>query len=155
MALICRVGTCAAGDASLDSTIASDLDRAADEGLFLHFYLFQRLAAAGLNDAAFDLAKDRIALGDTFFRESGVLLKPAFRAARRDPRVMELFDAAMQLEYWLETGDWPDYCADPELPYDCEEAAQRYILSKPRDHGIGGDHQAGGAQAIRYRRHPA
>jgi len=148
--LLARLVTVAEqGDASLDSTIAADLVQAADEGLILHFYLFQWLAAAGLNDAAFDLARDRIALGDTFFRESGVLLKPAFTAARRDPRVMELFDATRQLDYWLETGNWPDYCAHPELPYDCEEAAQRYILSEPRDHGIGDDHQAGGAPANR------
>jgi hypothetical protein len=41
---------------------------------------------------------------------------------------MELFAASGQLDYWLQTGHWPDYCADPELPYDCE-AAGRAIRS--------------------------
>jgi TolB-like protein/DNA-binding winged helix-turn-helix (wHTH) protein/Tfp pilus assembly protein PilF len=112
------------GDSAVDREIASDLTRAADEGLILHYFAFQLLAAAGLNDAAFDLARERIALDDAFFRT--VLFKPAFRAGRHDPRVMELFEATTQLDYWLQTGKWPDFCAEPELPYDCEEAARRF-----------------------------
>jgi TolB-like protein len=116
-------------DSTVDPTIGSDLVKVADEGLVLYYYAFQLLAAAGLNDAAFDLARERISLGDGFFRV--VLLKPAFRAARRDPRVMELFEATTQLDYWLQTGNWPDFCADPELPYDCEEAARRFHENPP------------------------
>lgn len=40
---------------------------------------------------------------------------------------MKWFDAGTQLDYWMATGRWPDFCADPNLPYDCREAAQRYI----------------------------
>lgn len=112
------------GDSTVDHEIASDLTRAADEGLILHYYAFQLLAAAGLNDAAFDLARERISLDDMFFRT--VLLKPAFRSGRHDPKVMELFEATTQLDYWLQTSNWPDFCAEPELPYDCEEVARQF-----------------------------
>jgi len=118
------------GDSAMDPTIDSDLVQAADEGLLLHYYAFQLLAAAGLNDAAFNLAKERISLDDIFFRS--VLFKPAFGTARRDPRVMELFDATTQLDYWLQTGNWPDFCADPKLPYDCEEAARQFRENPPQ-----------------------
>ena len=116
-------------DSTMDLTIDSELVKVADEGLVLHYYIFQLLAAAGLNDAAFDLARERISLGDMFFRV--VLLRPAFRVARRDPRVMELFEATTQLDYWLQTGNWPDFCTDPELPYECEKAARRFRENPP------------------------
>jgi len=130
--LVSRLVTAAEqADSSLDPTIASDLVRAADEGLLLHFYVAQWLAAAGLNEAALDIARERIALGDAFFRESGIVMKPAFRTARRDPRVMELFDVTGQLDYWLESDNWPDYCTDLELPYECKETARQFRENPP------------------------
>jgi len=113
------------GGSSLDPDIANDLLAVADEGLIPHFYVCQWLAAAGLKDAALELARTRITQGDTLFRESGILLKPAFRTARRNPEIFELFAETGQLDYWLETDNWPDYCAEPELPYVCEQIAAR------------------------------
>lgn len=111
-------------DISSDSMLASDLIEAADGGLILHFYVAQLLAVSGLVDAALDLVMQRIAEGDTLVRESGILLRPAFAQARQNPRIMALFKKTGQLEYWLQTDSWPDYCRDPELPYDCEETAR-------------------------------
>ena len=66
-----------------------------------------------------------MAAGEWLVREAGILLRPAFTNARQDPGIMEFFASTGQLEYWLKTDTWPDYCSDPELPYDCEEAARR------------------------------
>jgi hypothetical protein len=27
------------------------------------------------------------------------------------------------LEYWLTSDEWPDFCEDPDLPYDCRSVA--------------------------------
>jgi len=116
-------------DVSMDPMLASELEAAADEGLMLHFYVAQLLAVAGFKEAALDLVMRRFDAGDTLVRESGILLRPAFSQARQDPRIMELFDITGQFDYWLDSETWPDYCSDPELPYDCETAARR-VLSK-------------------------
>jgi hypothetical protein len=26
------------------------------------------------------------------------------------------------LQYWQSSGQWPDFCFDPDLPYDCKKA---------------------------------
>ena len=110
-------------DAYLDVAIGSDMVTAADEGLIPHHFVCLLLAAAGLNDAAFDLAGQRISMGEVWYRE--LILMPAFGNARHDPRVMELFEATGQLDYWQQTGKWPDFCAEPDLPYECQNAALR------------------------------
>ncbi|MGD9967223.1 MAG: hypothetical protein AB7T59_11925 [Hyphomonadaceae bacterium] len=47
------------------------------------------------------------------------------RAMRRDPRFIGLARELGLVEYWTETGDWPDFCAEPDLPYDCRVEAAR------------------------------
>ena len=84
----------------------------------------QLLAVARFQDAATELVMQRIAKGDNLVRESGILLRPAFWQARRDPRIMELFNQTGHAQYWLETNHWPDYCEAPDLPYDCESLAK-------------------------------
>jgi len=123
--LIERLVTAAeSADTHLDLDIGSDLVLAADDGLIPHGYTFALLAAAGQNNAAFDLAKERILLGEVWYREA--MLLPAFSMGRKDPRVMELLETTGQLDYWLKTGKWPDFCSDQELPYDCEDLARRF-----------------------------
>ena len=59
-------------------------------------------------------------------RESGILLRPAFSKARQDPGIMKWLDRTGHLDYWLGTDTWPDFCSDPDLPYNCQDAARRY-----------------------------
>lgn len=40
---------------------------------------------------------------------------------RSDPRFLELAASVGLVDYWEETGIWPDFCARPDLPYDCRE----------------------------------
>ena len=116
------------GDPDSDPLLPSDMLAAADEGLILHTYVAMMLGAAGMNEPAFKLANQRIEVDDRYFRQA--LFRPAFREIRTDPGVMELFEMTTQLDYWLETGFWPDFCNRPQLPYDCEEAALRYRASR-------------------------
>ncbi|HVN01979.1 MAG TPA: TIR domain-containing protein [Caulobacteraceae bacterium] len=44
---------------------------------------------------------------------------------RRDPRFMQLAARLGLVNYWRATGAWPDFCAEPGLPYDCKAEAAR------------------------------
>jgi adenylate cyclase len=45
---------------------------------------------------------------------------------RRDPRIWRTFDAVGLTRYWRNSNQWPDFCGDRNLPYDCRAvAAQR------------------------------
>jgi hypothetical protein len=42
---------------------------------------------------------------------------------RRDPRFMPLAAQVGLVDYWEKTGKWPDFCAEPDLPYDGRKRA--------------------------------
>jgi hypothetical protein len=42
---------------------------------------------------------------------------------RRDPRYMTLAAKIGLVDYWRSTNRWPDFCAEPKLPYDCRAQA--------------------------------
>lgn len=81
---------------------------------------------AGLNDSdrAFAVAERMLrdqgsnAWWGTFFEPMGANL-------RRDPRFMPLMQRAGLIEYWRTSDRWPDFCAEPDLPYDCRAEAAR------------------------------
>lgn len=52
---------------------------------------------------------------------------PPWANLRRDPRFMTLIKEFGLIQYWRETGVWPDFCAEPDLPYDCEAEAARVL----------------------------
>lgn len=56
-----------------------------------------------------------------FGREA--LFEPDMRSVRADPRFMPFAQRRGLVDYWLDTNQWPDFCADDKLPYDCREAA--------------------------------
>lgn len=47
------------------------------------------------------------------------LFYPEMKAFRRDPRFMPFVADRGLVRYWRETKQWPDFCAEPDLPYDC------------------------------------
>jgi hypothetical protein len=53
------------------------------------------------------------------------LYYPELRALRADPRFMPFTKRVGLLDHWSRTGKWPDFCADPDLPYDCRAEARR------------------------------
>jgi DNA-binding winged helix-turn-helix (wHTH) protein/tetratricopeptide (TPR) repeat protein len=50
-----------------------------------------------------------------------VLVRPALRNFRHDPRFMRVAARLGLLQYWQSSGNWPDFCFDSDLPYDCKK----------------------------------
>jgi len=58
--------------------------------------------------------------------ESETFFRPALRDVWRDPRSMAAAAHLGLLHYWKASGNWPDFCSDPTLPYDCKTEAAKY-----------------------------
>lgn len=54
-----------------------------------------------------------------------VIFRPAFADLHRDPRFMQAAQRLGLLDYWRGSGNWPDFCFDPDLPYDCKAEAAK------------------------------
>ncbi len=100
----------------------------------------QLLGAVATAEEMFSFAAERIAAGDDFILS--VLYKPTLQRMRRDRRVMQLFQRDGVLEYWLQSGRWPDFCAEPALPYNCRAEADR--LADGTDLAVTGSSVPGG-----------
>ena len=53
------------------------------------------------------------------------LFRPAQADLRADPRFMLVASKFGLLDYWQRSGDWPDFCSDPDLPYNCKKEAAK------------------------------
>jgi len=58
---------------------------------------------------------------------SYVLFRPTVAEVRRDPRFMRVAKRIGLVDYWQSSGQWPDFCSDPSLPYDCRKVAASLI----------------------------
>jgi hypothetical protein len=61
-----------------------------------------------------------------------LLFYPEMKAVRRDPRFWPFAKSVGLADYWLKTGHWPDFCAEPDLPYDCKAEAAKLSAVRPR-----------------------
>lgn len=82
------------------------------------------LAREGDVDGAFALLQGALP-GSPLF-----LYYPEMRAVRADPRFWTLAKRIGLVDYWRKSGRWPDFCAEPGLPYDCKAAAQA-VMARP------------------------
>jgi class 3 adenylate cyclase/TolB-like protein len=87
-------------------------------------FLIQILGGLGDIDGVFETADALLA------REGegawwGMFFEPSGRAVRRDPRFMPFMQRAGLVDYWRTSNQWPDFCAEPDLPYDCRTEAAR------------------------------
>jgi tetratricopeptide (TPR) repeat protein len=60
-----------------------------------------------------------------FDRQTYALFRPWFNNLRRDPRFMRLAKRLGLLNYWQKSGNWPDFCDEADLPYECKEEAAK------------------------------
>lgn len=81
--------------------------------------------------AQFDRKEDLFALllswpepGDIAIM-SEVFFRPEFKEERRDPRFLRITHRAGLLDYWRQSGKWPDFCSEPGLPYNCKTEAAK------------------------------
>lgn len=63
---------------------------------------------------------------DVLASGSYLLFRPALNRLRQDPRFMAVAKRIGLIDYWRQSGEWPDFCSDPALPYDCKTEAAKY-----------------------------
>lgn len=117
--------------ARLDPTPAN-IERAIaeDQKIYQQYPAFiapivQTLAQFGRIDEVLDILLQYKG-GDLSGLAAEVLFRPAFRDVWRDPRSIAAAAHLGLLHYWKATGKWPDFCADPALPYSCKKEAAKY-----------------------------
>jgi DNA-binding winged helix-turn-helix (wHTH) protein/TolB-like protein len=96
------------------------------------------LASMGLTDDAFRLADRWARAPQDDYSGTRYLFPPRGAGElQRDPRFIALAAKLGLVDYWRATGKWPDFCAEPGLPYDCKaEAAKAVVASRtPRSPG--------------------
>ena len=70
---------------------------------------------------------------DALALSTETLFRPAFRKLHKDARILKVAERVGLLDYWIRSGEWPDYCYSAELPYDCKLEA-----AKIRSGGVSG-----------------
>jgi hypothetical protein len=86
----------------------------------------EALSVLGFTDDAFAVAQRFTPRGNG---TSSALFFTLTAPLRRDPRFMQLAARIGLVDYWRSSGHWPDFCADPGLPYDCKVAAKAALLA--------------------------
>ena len=84
--------------------------------------LIGMLAILGDKDAAF--AQAEAYLKHDSFADSSFLFWPKLAELRRDPRFLQLATQIGLVDYWRSSGKWPDFCNEPNWPYNCKSAAR-------------------------------
>lgn len=59
-------------------------------------------------------------------RLAEVLFRPTLEELRYDPMFMRIAQRLQLISYWRTTDKWPDFCSEPQLPYDCKREAAIY-----------------------------
>lgn len=82
------------------------------------------LAAFGRND---ELYRTLIGLSPHRFDQwlIATLFRPTLKDLRQDPQFLRIAKRVGLLDYWRTSRKWPDFCAEPDLPYDCDEEAAK------------------------------
>lgn len=83
------------------------------------------LAQLGLTDDAFRLGQVYASQPLSVYNAPTFLFSPATASLRRDRRFMSLAAQLGLVGYWRSTGKWPDFCAEPGLPYTCKAEAEK------------------------------
>jgi hypothetical protein len=52
-----------------------------------------------------------------------VFFRPPLTRLRRDQRFMSIAERYGLIDYWRDSGKWPDFCFEPRQPYDCKKEA--------------------------------
>jgi len=107
-----------------------ELTDLADRRLFDRANAVQILAMLGDVDGAFAQMTKYIDETGGYHRgmlvlPPAILFYPTTAAMRRDPRFMAFAAKLGLVAYWRNSGKWPDFCADPALPYNCRKEADR------------------------------
>ena len=61
----------------------------------------------------------------TVFYSTEMFFRPEFRRFRQDIRFMKLMKRMGLVDYWRKSNQWPDFCFEADLPYDCKAEAAK------------------------------
>ena len=61
---------------------------------------------------------------------TGMLFRPTLQRFRSNPRFMKVAAHLGLLAHWQNSGKWPDFCFEPDLPYDCKAEAAKLAAAK-------------------------
>jgi TolB-like protein len=84
----------------------------------------EALSVLGFTDDAFAVAQR---FTPRKVEDSAFLFSTLTVEMRRDPRFMQLAARLRLVDYWRTSGHWPDFCSEPELPYDCRIEAGKVL----------------------------
>jgi len=84
----------------------------------------QALGTFGRVDEAYDALESPIAL-DSVLASTETLFRQHMRSVRADPRFIALVGKLGLIAYWQKSNVWPDFCSEPQLPYDCQTEADK------------------------------
>jgi len=88
--------------------------------------IVQTLAQFGRKDEVLEMLLNYSGGAEPAGDNAEVLFRPALRDVWRDRRSIAAAAHLGILHYWKATGQWPDFCSDPTLPYDCKKEAAKY-----------------------------
>lgn len=120
------INAMASGNASQRRRAAEAVKSQADFDSNLRVALLGRL---GDVDGAFEAAEIQLReVGPEAWW--GIFFEPSAANLRRDPRFMPLMRRVGLIDYWRTTDHWPDFCAEPDLPFDCRAEAARLAAAE-------------------------
>ena len=85
-------------------------------------WLYLALAQFGREDEIYSILEKR--RGKPLFAQE-LFFRPEFHRFRHDVRFMTLMKRQGLVDYWRKSGKWPDFCFEPDLPYDCKVEAAK------------------------------
>lgn len=89
------------------------------------------LALLGFVDDSFSVAMHQMPVDASREDAAGFIFDPEVASLRRDPRFLALAARFGLVDYWHRTGNWPDFCRDPGLPFSCAQEAAKIALHHP------------------------
>ena len=116
--------------APADRAKAKDLNLSMAADLGLAPRIIADLALLGFLDDAFAEAERYAKSAAAPGADPVFLFGPGLGAMRRDRRFLSLTAEFGLVHYWQTTGQWPDFCRDPTLPYACKAEAARVAAPK-------------------------
>lgn len=84
----------------------------------------QAFSEVGRPDTAYELL-DRVGWSKFPTQGAYILFRPTMASFRANPRFMAFAKSLGLVDYWQNSGLWPDFCEDPRLPYDCRKEAAK------------------------------
>jgi tetratricopeptide (TPR) repeat protein len=109
----------------------ANVDRAVEEARSWYertpttiYHLVQVLGTFGRDEEVFAILLNWSYPDEVIYAVDG-LFRPALTKVHRDPRMIAVAKRLGLLDYWVKSGHWPDFCFQPDLPYDCKKEAAK------------------------------